>query len=261
MTRQIHVFADSQELSRAAAAELIRLAGEAVAARGLFVVALAGGSTPRQLYARLASDACRDQLPWQKIHFFWGDERHVPPDHPDSNHRMAREALLSRVPVPEANLHPIRSEDPDARRAAEQYESELRAFFTARGLLVRGLPRFDLVLLGMGPDGHTASLFPGTPAVRERERWVSAPWVDKLRTHRVTLTPPVLNNAACVLFLVAGEEKAEALRAVLEGPDEADRYPSQVIRPADGVLCWMLDRAAARLARLPGARPAGQNAS
>jgi len=247
MTREIQVLSDPQELSRVAADEFVRLADEAVLTRGLFVVALAGGSTPKMLYSLLASDAYRARVPWEKIHFFWGDERHVPPDHKDSNFRMTQETMLSRVSVPAANVHRIKSENPDARKAAPEYEKELRDFFTAHKLLANGLPQFDLVLLGMGPDGHTASLFPGTHAVRERERWVAAPWVDKFQTYRITLTPPVINNAAYILFFVSGDEKAETLRAVLEGAEESERYPSQTVRPTNGTLRWLVDRAAARL--------------
>lgn len=253
MSREIQVLSEPQELSRAAAEEFVRLSNEAAKARGVFAVALAGGSTPKMLYSLLASDAYRSRVPWGKVHFFWGDERHVPPDHKDSNFRMTQETMLSRVAVPGANIHRVKSENPDARQAAAEYETELRAFFAANKLLANGLPRFDLVLLGMGPDGHTASLFPGTHAVRERERWVAAPWVDKFQTYRITLTPPVINNAACILFFVSGEEKAETLRAVLEGAEESDRYPSQIIRPASGTLRWLVDRAAARL--LTAARP------
>ncbi len=251
MSREIQVLSEPQELSRAAADEFVRLSGEAVKARGLFAVALAGGSTPKMLYSLLVSDAYRGRVPWEKIHFFWGDERHVAPDHKDSNFRMAQETMLSRVSVPAANVHRVKSENPDARKAAEEYEKELRDFFTAHKLLANGLPRFDLVLLGMGPDGHTASLFPGTHAVRERERWVAAPWVDKFHTYRITLTPPVINNAACILFFVSGNEKAETLRAVLEGAEESDRYPSQTIQPASGTLRWLVDGAAARLLSAP----------
>jgi 6-phosphogluconolactonase len=249
MTREIRVLSDPQELSRAAADEFVRLAEEATRARGLFSVALAGGSTPKMLYALLATDAYHARVPWDNVHLFWGDERHVPPDHKDSNFRMTQETLLAKAPVPAANIHRVKSENPDARKAADEYERELRDFFTAHRLLAGGLPRFDLVLLGMGPDGHTASLFPGTHAVREREHWVAAPWVDKFQTYRITLTPPVLNNAAYILFFVSGEEKAETLRIVLEGAEESDRYPSQVIHPANGTLRWLVDRAAARLLR------------
>lgn len=249
MSREIQVLGEARELGRAAAEEFVRLAAGAVEGRGAFSVALAGGSTPKSLYSLLAADSFRSRIPWEKSQFFWGDERHVPPDHADSNYRMAREAMLSKVPVPAGNVHRIRSENPDARKAADEYEAALRDFFLSRSLLTNALPRFDLILLGMGPDGHTASLFPGTHAVRERERWVAAPWVDKFHTYRITLTPPVINNAACILFFVAGEEKAETLRAVLEGPEESDRYPSQIIRPTSGTLRWLVDRAAARLLR------------
>jgi len=158
---------------------------------------------------------------------------------------------LSKVSVSAANVHRVKAENPDARQAAAGYEKELRDFFTTHKLLSNGLPRFDLILLGMGPDGHTASLFPGTHAIRERERWVAAPWVDKFQTYRITLTPPVINNAACILFFVSGEEKAETLRAVLEGAEESDRYPSQIIRPTSGTVRWLVDRAAARLLSAP----------
>lgn len=249
MSREIQVLSEPQELSGAAADEFVRLAGEAIQARGLFTIALAGGSTPKMLYALLAGDAYRSRVPWDKIHFFWGDERHVPPDHKDSNFRMTLENMLSKVTVPAGNVHRVKSENPDARKAADEYEKELRDFFTSHKLLANSLPRFDLVLLGMGPDGHTASLFPGTHAIREHERWVAAPWVDKFQTYRITLTPPVINNSACILFFVSGDEKAETLRIVLEGAAETDRYPSQTIRPTNGTLRWLVDRTAARLLR------------
>jgi len=252
MTCEVQVLAEPKQLSRAAAEEFVRLSTAAVQARGIFTVALAGGSTPKSLYSLLAGKAFRARVPWTKTQFFWGDERHVPPDHADSNYRMAHQAMLSKVSVPAENVHRIRSENRDAGRVAEEYEAELRNFFSSRGLLTGGLPRFDLILLGMGPDGHTASLFPGTHAVRESERWVAAPWVDKFQTYRVTLTPPVINTAACILFFVAGAEKAETLRAVLEGPKETDRYPSQIIRPTNGTLRWLVDRPAARLLQRVG---------
>jgi 6-phosphogluconolactonase len=248
----IHIVADARALSWAAAEEFVRQAREAVRARGVFTVALSGGSTPRSLYTLLASEdeaSFRAQLPWDEMHFFWGDERHVPPDHPDSNYRMAHEAMLAKVPVPAANVHRIKTENPDARQAADEYEQDLRTFFR---LAPTQLPRFDLVLLGMGPDGHTASLFPGTDAVHEQTRLVVAPWVEQFHSYRVTLTPPVLNNAACVTFLVSGGDKAATLRAVLEGDYRSDRFPSQAIRPTQGRLLWLVDRAAAGLLRRDG---------
>jgi 6-phosphogluconolactonase len=178
------------------------------------------------------------------MHVFWGDERHVPPDHPDSNYRMANEVLLSQVPIPPANVHRIKSEHPDARQAADDYEQTLQAFFR---LAAGQHPRFDLIFLGLGPEGHTASLFPGTQALHETHRLVVSTWVGKFFTDRITLTPPVLNNAAGVVFLVSGEDKALALKAVLEGHDEPEQLPAQLIRPAHGRLLWLVDRAAASL--------------
>jgi 6-phosphogluconolactonase len=175
----------------------------------------------------------------------------VPPEHPDSNYGMAHETLLSHVPVPPAQIHRITGEDPDPARAAERYARELREVFEQHGRLEAEWPRFDLVILGMGADGHTASLFPGTDAVHETTRLAAAPWVAALRTHRITLTPPVLNGADRVVFLVTGSDKAEALAAVLEGARQPDVYPSQVIAPREGALVWLVDRAAA--ARLTAA--------
>jgi 6-phosphogluconolactonase len=241
---EIQVWADLDELSRAAASELIQQAQRAEQERGLFSIALSGGSTPKSLYSLLANESSfRTETPWGKIHFFWGDERHVAPGHPESNYCMVREALFSKVPVPSENIHRIRSEDPDARQAAKEYEETLRSFFR---LKTGEYPRFDLVLLGMGPDGHTASLFPGTEALREREHLVVANWVEKLHAYRITMTLPVLNEAALVLFLVSGEDKAETLRQVLEGEAREDPFPSQLIRPTHGRLLWLVDRAAGR---------------
>src|SRR3989454_8228404 len=241
---EIRILNGLPELFQAAASEFITLAVEAIRSKGKFCVALSGGSTPRGLYTLLANQP-QHSIPWEKIYFFWGDERHVPPDHPDSNYRMAWETLLSRVPVAATQVHRIPAEMPDADAAARAYEVELRDVFGARGLLAEGRPRFDLVLLGMGADGHTASLFPGTAVVHETGRWVAAPWVPKLDAHRITLTPPVLDAAAAVMFLVAGHDKAETLRAVLEGPILPDRFPSQVVAPTGGDLVWLVDQAAA----------------
>lgn len=240
---QLHIVANAEELSRAAAEAIVRLAKGAVRARGSFAVALAGGSTPRSIYALLASEAWHAQLPWEKMHFFWGDERHVPPNQADSNYRMVHEAMLAHVPVPVENVHRIKAEDPNASQAAEEYEQTLRDFFH---LAAGRFPRFDLVLLGMGSDGHTASLFPGTDALRERERLVVANWFEKFNSYQITLTAPTLNNSACVIFLVSGEEKAETLQAVWQGSEQPERFPVQLIRPTDGRLLWIVDRAAVR---------------
>ena len=238
---EVCVFEGDGELLRATAEAIALTAERSMSERGRFTWALAGGSTPRMLYGLLTSDFYRERLPWRAIHVFWGDERHVPPEHAESNFRMAREAMLDHVPLPAANVHRIRGEEPDARRAAIEYELELRRFFA---LADSEWPCFDLVLLGLGADGHTASLFPGSKALRERERRVMAPWVESLREFRITLTPPVLNHARRVLFLVRGEEKAAAVHAVLEGAREPERYPAQAV---EGSRLWMLDRAAARL--------------
>lgn len=242
--REIRVFGDVAALTRAAAEEVVRVLSYAARNRDRATIALSGGSTPKALYRLLASDASfRDCMPWSAIHFFWGDERHVPPDHPESNYRMAREAMLDRVPVPPENVHRIRAEEKDAEHAAMEYEADLRSFFALRA---GERPRFDLALMGLGPEGHTASFFPGSSVMTEQERLVVAPWVEAHHTFRITMTPPVFNHAAEVLFLVSGEEKAPAVRAVLEGERNPGLVPAQVVRPVDGKLLWMLDRAAAR---------------
>jgi 6-phosphogluconolactonase len=241
------MFETSEDLARAAAEECVRLALEAVKARGRFSIALAGGSTPKRLYALLARESessFRSSFPWQETHFFWGDERHVPPDHADSNYRMAFETMLSKVPVEPSQLHRIKSESPDAGKAALDYEEDLLQYFH----LTRGLwPRFDLALLGLGQDGHTASLFPETEVLDEKTRLASAVWVSKFRSSRITLTAPLLNHTANVLFLVSGKDKAEALRAVLHGEFQPRRYPAQLIRLEEGSLTWLVERDAAAL--------------
>jgi len=243
---RVRVLPDVAAVCRAAAEEFSARTEAAVRARGVAFVALSGGSTPRGLHALLADEAepFRARVPWPRLQVFWGDERVVAPDHPDSNYRMARETLLARVPIPPAHVHRIAGEDPDPARAADEYGRELREVFAAHNRLEDGWPRFDLVILGMGPDGHTASLFPGTDAVHDTSRAVAAPWVPKFHAHRITLTPPVLNRAERVLFLVTGSDKAEALAAVLEGPYQPDVYPSQVVRPAAGPAMWLVDQLA-----------------
>jgi 6-phosphogluconolactonase len=230
-----------QDLFQAAAEEVIRSATDAVAQRGRFTIALSGGSTPRNLYTLIAANASAT-LPWSQMFFFWGDERHVAPDNPDSNYRMAKEALLSKVPVPPANIFPVPAENPDATQAAEIYEQTLREFFA---VAPGEFPRFDLILLGMGPDGHTASLFPETPALQEKSRLVVANWVEKLGSSRITFTLPLLNAARRVAFLVSGTDKAAALHEVLEGDAPAEKYPSRLVQPSEGKVTWFVDRAAA----------------
>lgn len=244
---EVRVASDRRDLYREAARELVDIAAEAAAGRGAFRLALAGGSTPRGLYELLAGDPVLSRaVPWAKTHVFFGDERHVPPDQPDSNYRMAQETLLSKVPVPPVNVHRIAGELPDTSRAAAAYEQELAAHF---GLSPGQFPRFDLALLGLGPEGHTASLFPETPALEETSRLAVATWVAKLNAHRITLTAPVFNAAANVAFLVAGKDKAASLKAVLEGPYEPRRVPAQLVRPASGRLIFFADARAASLLR------------
>jgi 6-phosphogluconolactonase len=238
---EIRVLTTPQELFAAAAEEVVRAANEAVARRGRFTIALSGGSTPRNLHTLLATNA-RTSLPWDHMFFFWGDERHVPPTDPESNYRMAEETLLSKIPVASANVFRIPAENPDAATAADAYEQTLRKFFA---LQPGEFPRFDLILLGMGPDGHTASLFPGTAALQEKSRLVVANWVEKFKTSRITLTLPVLNAARCVAFLVSGTDKAAALQAVLQSDAPGEQYPAKLVRPRDGKLIWLVDRAAA----------------
>jgi 6-phosphogluconolactonase len=245
--REIRIAESPEALARDAAEEFCRRAAEAVTARGAFFVALSGGSTPKGLYRLLAGEgdpSFRERVPWDRTHFFFSDERLVPPSHPDSNYRMAYEAMLGKMPVRPGNVCRVWSESPDPAASADYYQSMLREAFKLKD---GAFPRFDLILLGMGPEGHTASLFPGSSAVRETEKLAAAPFVEKLKAYRITLTPPVLNNAACVIFLVAGADKAETLKAVLEEAPDPDRLPAQVVDPANGDLLWLVDRAAARL--------------
>ena len=232
----IRILNTPQELFQAAAAEFISLASMAIRDHEKFSVALSGGSTPKSLYSVLA----KATLSWEKIFFFWSDERHVPPDHPDSNYRMAKEALLSKVPVPPENIFRVRAEEKNANVVAKDYEEALRSFF---GLRPGEFPRFDLILLGLGPDGHTASLFPNTAALNETKLLVVANWVEKFKANRITFTYPVLNNAACVIFLVSGADKADMVRTVLE--DGRADLPSQRVHPVNGRLLWLLDKGAA----------------
>jgi 6-phosphogluconolactonase len=230
-----------QDLFQAAAEEVVRTAADAVAHRGRFAIALSGGSTPKNLYTLIAANA-NTSLPWERIFFFWGDERHVPPEDAESNYRMAKETLLSKVAIPAGNIFRIPAEYADATVAAAAYERTLQKFFA---LAPGEFPRLDLILLGMGPDGHTASLFPETAALGEKSRLVVSNWVEKLKASRITVTLPVLNSARCVAFLVSGSDKAAALREVLEGNGPAEKYPSKLVRPTDGKVIWFVDRAAA----------------
>jgi 6-phosphogluconolactonase len=236
---QVRIFASAEHLFHAAADNFCSLGSRAIHDRGKFTIALSGGSTPRGLYQELAKNFST-QLDWQKVFFFFGDERHVPPTDSESNYRMANESLFSKLAIPANHVFRIPAEMPDAGQAALAYEQTLRNFFRPSP---GSFPRFDLVLLGMGPDGHTASLFPGTTALEEKEHWVVANWVEKFSAFRITLTYPVLNSAACVMFLVSGGEKSEMVRRALKDP--AADLPCQKVRPTNGELIWFLDQAAA----------------
>jgi 6-phosphogluconolactonase len=248
---ELRVYPDAGELAREAARHFFELARERVEKDGHFTVALSGGSTPRAMFELLARDPYAREVAWQSVYFFWGDERMVPPDHPESNYRMAREALLDKVPAPEKNIFRMAGEAEDPRLAAEEYSARLTEFFDLHSGPRPGLPRFDLVLLGMGADAHTASLFPKTEALRAGERVAVANHVEKLNADRLTLTAATINNARNVTFLVAGEDKAPALKSVLEGPRDPETYPSQLIRPPGGRLLWLADSRAAKLLTRP----------
>ncbi len=243
----IKVFPNSAALASAAAEDWVQQAKSAVEARGMFTVALSGGSTPLATYRLLAAEPYRSQVDWPKVQVFWGDERCVGPNHPESNYHNAFETLLGTVPIPAENIHRIHAEE-EPEKAAANYEETLLAFFTSiQDPTERERASFDLVLLGMGDDGHTASLFPGTAAVSEETRWVMAQYVDRLAAWRITLTPALLNRAAHVLFLAAGQAKAYVLEHVLYGTYQPERYPAQVIRPQFGTVVWMVDEDAASL--------------
>jgi 6-phosphogluconolactonase len=233
----VRVYADGAALAQAAAELFAASARAAVAARGRFVVALSGGSTPQATYELLAAEPWRSRVPWPWVHVFWGDERCVTPNDERSNERMARQALLDHVPVVAGQVHPIRcAGDPAA--AAARYEEILKEYFPD------SRPRFDLVFLGLGANGHTASLFPGTDVLKEERRWAAEVYVAEENLWRVTLTAGAINSAALVAFLVAGQEKAEILRRVREGPRDPSNLPAQMIEPRVGELVWLVDREA-----------------
>jgi 6-phosphogluconolactonase len=236
--REIIVCRDIAELSRQSAERFSQLALESVESAGRITVALSGGSTPQHLYSLLASPDYKDQIPWSNVELFWGDERCVPPDHPESNFRMAQEALLSKIKIPPQNIHRMRGEQ-EPQAAAAEYEKELQKIF---GLNSGALPRFDLILLGIGEDGHTASLFPGSEALNETKHLVVAPFVAKLNSYRLSLTLPVLNNAAKVWFLVMGASKADAVKQALSASSD---LPAARVQPVNGKLTWWVTRDAA----------------
>lgn len=239
---KVKKLSDLYKLSRAAGEFFVTQSQEAILSRGRFSVALSGGETPASLYSLLASEAYRSRIEWDKVFIFWGDERCVPPSNVESNYNMAQMNLLNHIQVPPDNIYRIQGElKPE--KAAEQYEQQLSDFFGTG----KGNPRFDLVLLGLGSDGHTASLFPHSDALYVKGQWVTANFVEDLRSWRVTLTAEALNAAANVVFLVSGEGKAKAVQAILEDEYQPETYPAQLIDPRNGNLVWLLDQSAASL--------------
>jgi 6-phosphogluconolactonase len=242
------VLLESADFYQEAATWFVRSAQQAIGQRGIFSVALSGGSTPRSLYELLARPQFSRRIQWDKVHVFWGDERCVPPDDPVSNFRMTSESLLDHVAIPSDHVHRIRGEL-DPTLAAQEYELTLRSLPTVLPMEINPrtgveFPRFDLILLGLGEDGHTASLFPDTAALRSQERLVVANWVEKLESWRVTQTLPVINTAAEIMFLVSGSQKAQILQQVLQGPNQPGRLPAQNIDPWNGSLVWLVDQQA-----------------
>jgi len=250
MKPTIRILPDADQLARFAARLFMSRLILTLPIQVQFTVALSGGSTPKKMFEILGNDKRLKNGgkigTWDYLHFFWSDERHVPPDHAESNYKLAYDSMLAPLGIREANIHRIKGELDDAGVAAHQYEAEiLRDFPVAEGQL----PKFDLIFLGIGPDGHTASLFPGTKALQEEKRLVVSNWVGKFYTERITMTAPLLNSAACVVFLVSGQDKALPVKAVLEGRYEPQQLPAQLIRPESGKLIWLLDSAAASLLR------------
>jgi 6-phosphogluconolactonase len=243
VNREVRILADGAAIARRAAELIVDAVTAAVRERGAFTISLAGGSTPKALYTLLATDpGFNSRMPWDKTQFFFGDERHVPPDDPDSNFRMASESMLSKVSLKPEQVYRIKGEYEDTEKAALEYEQTLRSYFKVSP---GQLPRFDVVLLGMGDEGHTLSLFPGTKALHDNGRLVMSNWIGKLYTQRVTITAPVANNSGLAVFMITKADKALALKGVLEGPFEPEQLPSQLIQPKNGKLLWLLDTTAA----------------
>jgi len=238
----VRILINIDAIAKRAAQDFLQSATQAVSEKGSFTVALSGGSTPKALNSLLATDAAlRSQLPWDKMYMYFGDERSVGPDHADSNFRMATETMLSKVPIKPEQVFRIQGEYKDTEKAAQEYEQVLRTSFK---IADGQFPRFDLVFLGIGNEGHTASLFPGTKALHETKRLAARNWVGKLYTNRITLTAPVINSAARVVFMATGADKTLALKGILEGPHEPDQLPAQLIQPPNGKLVWLVDTVA-----------------
>jgi 6-phosphogluconolactonase len=245
----IKIFPNIAEINDFAAEVFFGIGRRAIKERGRFSVALAGGSTPKALFRLLASDQFKHQIDWKSVYFFFGDERNVLPDDAESNFKMANENLFQALDIPPANVFRWQTELGDPEKIAQDYETSIRNFFRLEGQI---FPEFDLILLGMGADGHTASLFPHTEALNETKKIVIANRVEKINTTRLTFTFPTINNAANIMFLVGGEEKAETLKAVLEGEFQSEQYPSQNVRPKNGKLYWLIDKTAAKLLKNDG---------
>jgi len=243
---EVRLFEDLRAMSAAAADHVSQVALDAVRTHGRFAIALSGGNTPRPLYALLAKEPHASRIPWDVVHVFWGDERCVPLDRPDNHYTMASDLFLSKVPIPDANIHRMRGEASDPKDAAREYESELHSFF---GPEKADFPRFDLVLLGLGDDGHTASLYPGAEGLKKFSRLVVAHYVPQRSQYRITLTYPVINNARQICFLVVGKEKSQALRSVLRLETAEPMVPAHGIKPIDGKIVWFVDQGAVSLIR------------
>ena len=244
---RVHIYDDVADAVHAAAQCWVALAAQAITARGEFHVALSGGTTPRALYECLASAEFATQIAWQHVHIWFGDERTVPPQHPDSNYRMAHDALLRHVPVLPTHIHRMQGELGNVHDAARAYQTQLMAHLPlSNSAKATGVPQFDLMLLGLGPDGHVASLFPGTPILTEHEQWVAAVFVEKLNTWRISLTLPVIDNAKYIMLLVAGASKADIIGEIFSAPlKTGGRYPVEMIH-SGVIMNWYLDAAAAQ---------------
>ncbi len=241
----IAIYPDIDTLSQQAAQYVVCIASESIASRGRFMIALSGGTTPRKLYSLLGSEPYISQIDWELVHIFWGDERCVPPDNSDSNYFTAQEVLLNRIPIHKFQVHRMPADQPDRDAASQAYTAEIQRTFGTQGI-----PVFDLIQLGMGPEGHTASLFPHQASLHETQRLVMPVSVPKPPPDRLTFTPPLLNAARNILFLVTGSDKADALQSILEGAYQPEEYPAQIVRPPNGEVVWMLDKAIAAKIRV-----------
>lgn len=238
---RIAIYPDIHTLSQHAAEHIVRIANASITDNGRFTIALTGGTTPGETYKLLGNEPLRSQINWQMVHIFWGDERCVPLDSHESNFYLAQQVLLSTIAIPESHIHPMPTTQPDREAASQAYTAEMQRTFGTNEI-----PSFDLIHLGMGPEGHTASLFPHQASLHEKQRLVMPVSVPKPPPDRLTFTPPLLNAARNVLFLVTGSDKADALKAILEGEYQPDEYPAQIVRPINGEVVWMLDKTVAQ---------------